>query len=98
MWISKSQTLPASLFQIPEKSQIVLIYQLLADHLEVLSQGLSSKGFLDSGNLLRRALSDNASSVLAALRPQVDNPVSVPDDVQVVLDDNHGIAQIRQPM
>src|SRR6185437_8621515 len=85
-------------FQIPKNWRTSLIYQSLADAMKVLRQGLPSVRFLDSGNLFRRALSDNAPAVLPAFRPQINDPVSVADDVQIMLNDNDRIAQIRQAM
>ncbi len=40
-----------------------------------------------------RARADHSSARLAALRPQVDDPVRGPDHVEVVLDDHHGMAR-----
>src|SRR6059036_2928262 len=39
-----------------------------------------------------------AAAVVAALGPEIDDPVGGLDDVHVVLDDHHGIALIHQPV
>ena len=49
-----------------------------------------------TGNVLRRPHRDHLSTPTAAFRPQVDNPISRLDHVQIVLDDDDGIAAIPQ--
>ena len=44
---------------------------------------------------LRRALGHDGATVLSALRSQIDDPVGGGDDVEVVLDDDHGVAAAR---
>ena len=48
------------------------------------------------GDLLGRALCDDAAAHPPAAGPQVDHMVGGADDVQVVLDDEHGVALLRQ--
>src|SRR5690606_18320611 len=43
-----------------------------------------------------RATGDDPAAGLSALRAQVDDVVGVRDDVEVVLDDDHGVAGIHQ--
>ena len=43
-------------------------------------------------------MSDQSSTVFSALRTQVDDPIGVPDYIQVVLDDDDRVAQISEPM
>ena len=50
------------------------------------------------GDLLRRALCDDGAAACAALRTHVDEPVGVANDVEIVLDDEDGIAQAHQPL
>ena len=49
-------------------------------------------------HLFRRSLGHDAPAVLAALRPQIHNPVSIADHVHIVLDDDDAVAQVRQPV
>jgi hypothetical protein len=48
------------------------------------------------GDLLRRALGDEASPPLAPLGPQVEHPVGLGDDVEVVLNDQHRVPGVAQ--
>ena len=48
------------------------------------------------GDLLGRSLGDDAAAVLAALGPEVDDPVGAGDEVDVVLDEEHGVARVAQ--
>ncbi len=47
-------------------------------------------------HLLRRALGHDDAAALAAFGPEVDDPVGALDDVEVVLDDEHGVARVHQ--
>ena len=51
-----------------------------------------------TGDLLGRALGNHVTSPFAAFRTEVDDPVGRLDDVQVVLDDEHGIPPVHQPV
>ena len=53
--------------------------------------GAALEGF---GDLLRRSFGDEAAGGVAAFRAEVDDPVGRLDDVEVVLDDDHGLAAI----
>ena len=48
-------------------------------------------------DLLRRAGRDQPAAGLAALGPEVDDPVGGADDVEVVLDDDQRVARVEQP-
>ena len=48
-----------------------------------------------AGDGLGRALGDDAAAALAALGAQVNDPVGGLDDVEVVLDDDQGVARGR---
>ena len=52
---------------------------------------------LPSGDVFRRAFRDQEPAVLAALRSEVDDPVGGGDDVEVVLDDDDGVACRDEP-
>ena len=49
-------------------------------------------------DLLRRPLGYQLSPGVAALRPQIDEPVGALDDVQVVLDHQHRVPRVHQPL
>src|SRR5882672_1498421 len=48
--------------------------------------------------LLRRALRHDPSAAVAALGSQVDDPVGFREHVQVVLDDEHAVAGVHEPV
>ena len=51
---------------------------------------------LDAGHLLGRAGRDDLASARSALGPQVDDPVRGLDDIEIVLDDDHGVALVDE--
>src|SRR4051812_4911712 len=53
---------------------------------------------LDPRDLLRGALRDDLAPARAALRAHVDEPVGALDDVEVVLDDDDGVALVDKPL
>src|SRR5437667_6419967 len=61
-------------------------------------EGLASVGFFGPGDDFGRALGDDATAALAAFRAEVDDPVGLFDDVEMVLDDEHGVAKIDQAL
>ena len=52
----------------------------------------------DLRHLLRRPLGDDPAAVLASLGPQVEDPVGRLDHVEIVLDDDHGVALLLEPV
>jgi len=46
--------------------------------------------------LLWSSLSHDPATLVAALRSQIDDPIGVADDVEVVLDDDDGVPQIGE--
>src|SRR5215472_13186228 len=73
-----------------------IYFQLLTVATKVIRQGLPGVRPLDSGNLRRRALGDDLSTLIAALGTQVNDPIGVADDIEVVLDDDHRVTQIGE--
>src|SRR5438552_5606780 len=61
-------------------------------------EGLASVGFFGPRDEFGRALGDDAAAALAAFRAEVDDPVGLFDDVEMVLDDEHGVAKIDQAL
>src|SRR5581483_3967885 len=59
-------------------------------------QSLASERFLHSRDFFGRSLGHNPSAGLASLRPQVNNPIRLLNDIQVVFNDDDRIAKIRQ--
>ena len=57
-------------------------------------QGSAGVGIRTGGQLLRRAARHNPPAAVAALGPQVDDPVGRLDHVQVVFDDQHRVAGV----
>src|SRR5256885_3485618 len=51
------------------------------------SEGLAGVGLFGAGDLFGRALRDDAATAFAAFRAKIDDPVSLFDDVEIVLDD-----------
>jgi len=50
------------------------------------------------GDCLWSALPQQFAAILAALRAQIDHVIGAFDDVQIMLDDDHGVAQIGQTL
>src|SRR5260370_13399289 len=50
------------------------------------------------GDELWRALGDDAPATLAAFGAEVDDPVGLLNDVEMVLDDEHGVAEIDKAL
>ena len=50
------------------------------------------------GDLGRRALRDDLAAVHARAGPEIDHVIGVPDRILVVLDDDHRVAEIAQPI
>src|SRR5437870_1708339 len=50
------------------------------------------------GDLLRRPGGDDLAAGVAALGPQIDQPIARLDHVQIMLDDDHGIPRVDEPL
>src|SRR5205814_10125258 len=59
-------------------------------------QRLAGIGLLIARQGFGRAGGDDASAAFAALRAQINDPVGLLDDVEVVLDDDDGVAEVCQ--
>ena len=59
-------------------------------------QVLAGDRLLDLGDALHRAAVDDLAAVLAGARADVDDPVGFADGLLVVLDDEHGVAEVAQ--
>src|ERR1700684_1324418 len=49
-------------------------------------------------HLLRRALSYDPPAFFAAFRAEINNPIGIPDHIQIMFDDDDRIAQVGQPV
>src|ERR1700674_1008279 len=65
---------------------------------QMANEGLTGVGLFGAGDELGRALRDDAAATFAALGAEVDNPVGLFDDVEVVLDDEHAVAEIDESL
>src|SRR5277367_2475117 len=61
-------------------------------------QGLARIGFFRAGYEFRWALRHDAASAFAAFGTEIDDPVGLFDHVEVVLDDQHGVAKGNQTL
>src|SRR6267378_930563 len=70
----------------------------MAVEVEDAREGLAGVGFFGAGDDFGRALRDDAAAAFAAFGAEVDDPVGLFDDVEVVLDDEHGVAEIDEAL
>src|SRR5882724_6787318 len=61
-------------------------------------EGLAGVGFFCAGDEFGGALGDDAAAAFAAFGAEVDDPIGLLDDVKVVLDDEHGVAEIDETL
>ena len=54
---------------------------------------MAGVGLFVAGDQFGRALRDDAAAAFAAFGTEVDDPVGLLDDVEMVLDDEHGVAE-----
>src|SRR5882724_8447293 len=77
--------------------RVAIVVTVVGDA-ENAGEGLAGVGFFGAGDEFGRALGDDAAATFAAFGAEVDDPVGLLDDVEVVLDDEHGVAKIDQPL
>jgi hypothetical protein len=51
-----------------------------------------------SANVFWRALRHDLAAIIAGFRAEIDDPIGALDDVEVVLDDEHGVAGIDEAL
>ena len=61
-------------------------------------ESLAGVGLFGAGDLFGRALGDDAATAFAAFGTEVDDPVGLFDDVEVMLDDEDGVAEADQAL
>src|SRR5258708_151875 len=76
----------------------VAIVVTVVGNVEDASEGLAGVGLFCAGDEVGRALGDDAAAAFAAFGAEVDDPVGLLDDVEVVLDDEHGVAEIDEAL
>src|SRR5216684_2917184 len=65
---------------------------------EYTSEDLARVRFFCTGDEFWRSLGDDAPAAFTAFGAEVDDPVSLFDDVEMVLDDQHGVAEIDEAL
>src|SRR5207302_343272 len=65
---------------------------------EVVGERLSGVGLLHARDLLGSALGDQAAAVFSPLWPEIDEPVGIADDIEIVLDDDDRVPEVRKPV
>ena len=65
---------------------------------KLLGEEAAGPAFGGFGDLLGRALRDYAPAAIAALRSKIEDPISCLDDVEIMFDDDDGIAVIGEFM
>src|SRR5690606_39751666 len=62
------------------------------------AQEAAGPGVVQGGDVFGRSGGDDGTAPMAALGPEVDDPVGGLDHVQVVLDHHHRVAVVAQPV
>src|SRR5258706_13030225 len=76
----------------------VAIVVTVVGNVEDASEGLAGVGLFCAGDEFGRALGDDAAAAFATFGSEVDDPVGLLDDVEMVLDDEHGVAEIDEAL
>ena len=61
-------------------------------------EDLAGIGFFCAGDEFRRTLGDDAAAAFASFGTKVDDPVGLLDDVEMMLDDEHGIPEVDEAL
>src|SRR5919201_4324683 len=81
---------------VPVDAAVARVAVRLAVEAEDAGEDLAGVGLFRAGHELGRALRDDAAAGFAAFRAEIDDPVGLLDDVEVMLDDEHGVAKIDE--
>src|SRR6266446_5424766 len=76
----------------------VAIVVTIVRHAEDAGEDLAGVGFFCAGDEFGWALRHNAAASLAAFGAKINDPVGLLDDVEMVLDDEHGVAKIDEAL
>ena len=71
---------------------------VLFSAIEIVCQRLSSVRLLHARNLFGSALRNQAAAFFSAFGAEVEDPVGVADDIEIVLDDDNGVAEVSEAM
>src|SRR5437879_10746457 len=77
--------------------RVAIVVTVVGDA-ENAGEGLAGVGLFGAGDELGRALGDDAAAAFAAFGAEVNDPIGLLDDVEVVLDDEHGVAEIDEAL
>src|SRR5712664_2411826 len=77
---------------------LVAIMVTVVGDVEDAGEGLAGVGLFGASDELRRALGDDTAAAFAAFGAEVNDPVGLLDDVEVVLDDEHRVAEIDEAL
>src|SRR5713226_8574475 len=77
--------------------RVAIVVTVVGD-VEDAGEGLAGVGLFGAGDEFGRALGDDAAAAFAAFGAEVDDPVGLLDDVEMVLDDEHGVAEINEAL
>src|SRR5277367_968662 len=69
-----------------------------AIHTQYALQGLAGVGLFGARHQLRWTLHHDAAATVTAFRSQVDDPIGLLDDIEMMLDDQDGVAQRHQSL
>src|SRR5262249_27931454 len=67
-------------------------------HLQYAAESLASVRLLVTRNHFGRTLCHNAATRFASFRPEINDPIGLLDDIQMVLDDEYGVAKRNQAL
>ena len=62
------------------------------------AQIIAGMGIVLLGDIFRRSGGENLAALIAAFRSQVDDPIGGLDDIEIVFDDDNGVALIAEPV
>src|SRR5882724_3611821 len=77
--------------------RVAIVVTVVGDA-ENAGEGLAGVGLFGAGDELGRALGNDAAAAFAAFGAEVNDPIGLLDDVEMVLDDEHGVAEIDEAL
>jgi len=77
------------LLRIWNVTEQAICNQSLARSIHVFRQCLARIGFLDFRNLIGGSLGNDAPTIFSAFGPQIYDPISIANDIEIVFNDDH---------
>jgi hypothetical protein len=77
---------------------VAIVVWGVAVHVQDAEERLASVRLFGAGYQFRRTLGDDAAATFAAFGAEIDDPISLFDDVQMMLDDEYGVAKRDQAL